>query len=65
MDPLPREEKILPGNRGSRLVGSAWVTCCLWQSDIYQLVEEFAIPPEYVVSLPPPDSHPSSPLLGI
>ncbi|KAL0444926.1 UNVERIFIED_CONTAM: hypothetical protein Slati_2215300 [Sesamum latifolium] len=64
MHPLPREERLSPGNRGSRPVGSAWVACSLRQSDIYQLVEEFAIPPEFVVSLPPPDSHPSSPLPG-
>ncbi|KAL0454857.1 UNVERIFIED_CONTAM: hypothetical protein Slati_0824900, partial [Sesamum latifolium] len=64
MDPPPREEKVLPGNRGSRPVSSAWVASCLRQSNIYQLVEEFAIPPVYVVSFPPPDSHPSSPPTG-
>ncbi|KAL0462272.1 UNVERIFIED_CONTAM: hypothetical protein Slati_0114800 [Sesamum latifolium] len=63
-DPVSREERVLFGNRGSRPVGSAWVACCLRQSDIYQLVEEFAIPPEFVVSVPPPDSHPSSPPPG-
>ncbi|KAL0449181.1 UNVERIFIED_CONTAM: hypothetical protein Slati_1474500 [Sesamum latifolium] len=29
MDPLPREERVLSGNRGSRPMGSAWVACCL------------------------------------
>ncbi|KAL0433445.1 UNVERIFIED_CONTAM: hypothetical protein Slati_2678800 [Sesamum latifolium] len=64
MDPLPREERASPGNRGSRLVGSAWVVCSLRQSDIYQLVEEFSIPPEFVVFLPPPNSHLNSPHPG-
>ncbi|KAL0413546.1 UNVERIFIED_CONTAM: hypothetical protein Sradi_1556300 [Sesamum radiatum] len=53
MEPPPREEKISSRNRGSRPEGSAWVACVLKQSDIYKLVEEFAIPPEYVVSLLP------------
>ncbi|KAL0433452.1 UNVERIFIED_CONTAM: hypothetical protein Slati_2679500 [Sesamum latifolium] len=64
MDPLPREERVSFGNRGSRPVGSAWVACSLRQSDIYQLVEEFAIPPKFVISLPPPVSHPSPPPPG-
>ncbi|KAL0411339.1 UNVERIFIED_CONTAM: hypothetical protein Slati_3723600 [Sesamum latifolium] len=55
---------VLPGTRGCRPAGSAWVACCLRQSDIYQLVEEFGIPPEFVVSVPLPDSHRSSPPLG-
>ncbi|KAL0458489.1 UNVERIFIED_CONTAM: hypothetical protein Slati_0476100 [Sesamum latifolium] len=55
-----REERVLPGTRGSQPSGSAWVACCLRQSDIYQLVEEFGIPQEFVVSVLPPDSHPSS-----
>ncbi|KAL0449252.1 UNVERIFIED_CONTAM: hypothetical protein Slati_1481600, partial [Sesamum latifolium] len=29
MDPLPREERALSGNRGSRPIGSAWVACFL------------------------------------
>ncbi|KAL0444642.1 UNVERIFIED_CONTAM: hypothetical protein Slati_2186900 [Sesamum latifolium] len=62
---LPREERVVSGNREGRYEASAWVACGLRQSDIYRLVEEFAIPPEYVISLPPPDSYPSSPLRGI
>ncbi|KAL0433796.1 UNVERIFIED_CONTAM: hypothetical protein Slati_2713900 [Sesamum latifolium] len=46
MEPPPREERVSSGNRGSRPEGSAWVACGLRQSDIYKLVEEFAIPPE-------------------
>ncbi|KAL0394509.1 UNVERIFIED_CONTAM: hypothetical protein Slati_4417100 [Sesamum latifolium] len=64
MEPPSREERVFSGNRGSRPEGSAWVACSLRQLDIYQLVEEFSIPPEFVVSLPPPDSHLSSPYSG-
>ncbi|KAL0367235.1 UNVERIFIED_CONTAM: hypothetical protein Sradi_3613600 [Sesamum radiatum] len=62
--PIPREERILPGTRGSQPLGSTWVAYYLRQSDIYQLVEEFGIPPEIVISVPPPHSHPSSPPPG-
>ncbi|KAL0295358.1 UNVERIFIED_CONTAM: hypothetical protein Sradi_6839300 [Sesamum radiatum] len=63
-EPPPREERVSSGNRGSRPEGSAWVAYGLRQSDLYKLVEEFAIPSEYVISLPPADSHPSSPPSG-
>ncbi|KAL0344265.1 UNVERIFIED_CONTAM: hypothetical protein Sangu_1313900 [Sesamum angustifolium] len=54
------EERGLPGTRRSRPSGSMWVAYCLRQSDIYQLVEEFGILPEFEVSVPPSNSHPSS-----
>ncbi|KAK4394331.1 Taxoid 7-beta-hydroxylase [Sesamum angolense] len=63
-DIIHRDERGLPGTRGSRPSGSTWVACSLRQSDIYQLVEEFGILPEFVVSVPPPDNHLSSPPLG-
>ncbi|KAL0430852.1 UNVERIFIED_CONTAM: hypothetical protein Sradi_0711200 [Sesamum radiatum] len=63
-EPPPRGERVSSGNCGGRLEGLTWVACGLRQSDIYKLVEEFAFTPEYVVSLPPPNSHPSSPLSG-
>ncbi|KAL0453760.1 UNVERIFIED_CONTAM: hypothetical protein Slati_1354100 [Sesamum latifolium] len=64
MEPPPKEERVSSGNRASHPEGSAWVVCGLRQLAIYKLVEEFAILPEYIVSLPPPDSHPSSPPSG-
>ncbi|KAL0458755.1 UNVERIFIED_CONTAM: hypothetical protein Slati_0502700 [Sesamum latifolium] len=53
VDPDIRDNKVLPGTRGSRPLGSACVPCCLCQSNIYQLVEEFGIPLEFVISVPP------------
>ncbi|KAL0444364.1 UNVERIFIED_CONTAM: hypothetical protein Slati_2159100 [Sesamum latifolium] len=36
--PVHKEDQVLPGTQGSQPLGSAWVACCLRQSDIYQLV---------------------------
>ncbi|KAL0447956.1 UNVERIFIED_CONTAM: hypothetical protein Slati_1923500 [Sesamum latifolium] len=52
VDPDIRESKVPPRTRGSRPSGSKWVSCYLRQSEIHQLVEEFAIPPEGETSKP-------------
>ncbi|KAK4386143.1 hypothetical protein Sango_2484900 [Sesamum angolense] len=58
----PGESKVPPATRGSRPSESDWVPYSLGWDEVNQLVEEFAIPSDFTVSVPTPDNHPSLPL---